>query len=256
MTELPPSDDEYFVGYLPTPPRTTRFALSAGVVALALALALAYLLATGMARPGRGYERGGSVELTGVFTMAPAPLLWVADDADDPSRVRAVLLVQSWKAGLPASAAELDDHVVHVRGQLLAREGWRMVAIGGALEEAELDAATLARLRARTRSSLGEVTLRGEIVDEKCFLGSMRPGTGRAHRACAQQCIAGGIPAVMITRDAQGAATQYLLVDAGGAAIGASVLPWVAEPVEVRGTLMREGDLVLLATSPESITRL
>ena len=38
------------------------------------------------------------------------------------------------------------------------------------------------------------VTLKGEIIDPKCYLGAMKPGGGKTHKACAMRCIAGGIP--------------------------------------------------------------
>ena len=40
---------------------------------------------------------------------------------------------------------------------------------------------------------LGAVTLTGEIVDSKCFLGVMNPGNLKPHKACAIRCISGGI---------------------------------------------------------------
>lgn len=57
--------------------------------------------------------------------------------------------------------------------------------------------------------SLGEFTLQGEIVDSKCYLGVMRPGNTKTHRACAVRCIAGGVPPVLLVRDAQGDAMYF-----------------------------------------------
>ena len=53
---------------------------------------------------------------------------------------------------------------------------------------------------------LGPVTLRGEIVDSKCYLGVMNPGNGKVHRDCAVRCISGGAPPAFIARDASGEA--------------------------------------------------
>lgn len=247
-----PSDDEYFVGYLPTPPRTLRFSIAVLVGSLVLVLGLAAALARGMGGPGRGYG-GERADVTGVLSTSPYGILWVADE-EDPTQVRALLLVRGWKVGLPASASELDGHVVHAQGYQLERDGVRMLAIGPPLEEGTLAPELEARLRARTTEALGEVTLRGEIVDSKCQLGAMRPGAGRAHRACAQQCIAGGIPPVLVTMDAQGARSYFLLQQEDGSAAGDALLDYVAEPVEVGGALWREGDLVILRVS--SISRL
>ena len=40
----------------------------------------------------------------------------------------------------------------------------------------------------------GPVTVSGEIVDSKCFLGVMVPGAGKTHKECASLCLRGGIP--------------------------------------------------------------
>lgn len=244
-----PDDEEFFVGYLPTPPRTLRFSLAVMVGALALTLGLAAALAKGMGHAGRGYG-GARAELVGVLSTSPYGVLWVADE-DDAAQVHAVFLVRGWKVGLPASAAALDGHVVRASGQLMTRDGRRMLAIFSNLEDLEDERSALPpgvepRLRARARRALGEVSLRGEIVDSKCQLGAMRPGTGRAHRACAQQCVAGGIPPVLVTTAASGERTLYLLVTAAGEAATLEVLDYLAEPVEVRGQLELEGDLPIL----------
>ena len=49
-------------------------------------------------------------------------------------------------------------------------------------------------------TSLGVATLRGEIVDSKCYLGAMKPGDQKTHKACATLCIRGGIPPVLVER--------------------------------------------------------
>lgn len=55
---------------------------------------------------------------------------------------------------------------------------------------------------------LGETTLKGEIVDSKCYLGVMNPGNLKAHRACAINCIQGGVPPVLLVRDGGGASAM------------------------------------------------
>jgi hypothetical protein len=58
--------------------------------------------------------------------------------------------------------------------------------------------------------------VRGEIVDSKCFLGAMKPGAGRGHKACATLCIDGGIPPVLVEFPAVRAPVYWLLTDADG----------------------------------------
>ena len=60
-------------------------------------------------------------------------------------------------------------------------------------------------------SAASRVTLRGEIVDSKCFLGVMVPGAGRTHKECASLCVRGGIPPALFVRDRHGRSALLLL---------------------------------------------
>ncbi len=89
-------------------------------------------------------------------------------------------------------------------------------------------------------------TVVGEIVDTKCYLGAMKPGRGKPHRACASLCIRGGIPAALLVRTADGERQLIHLVDFAGRPLGRELLDWVGQPVEVSGRLHREDDRVFL----------
>src|SRR5262249_668401 len=86
------------------------------------------------------------------------------------------------------------------------------------------------------------VTLRGELIDPKCYLGAMKPGSGKTHKACASLCIAGGIPPMLVTRGPDRRETFYLLTTSEGGPAGSMVLPFVGDPVEITGRLERQGD--------------
>ena len=100
---------------------------------------------------------------------------------------------------------------------------------------------------------LGEVRLQGEIVDSKCYLGVMNPGSGKVHRDCAARCISGGIPAALLVRDAAGRATTVLLANDEGTPMGRSILDYVAEPVVVSGRLSRIGGRLTLRANRAGI---
>jgi hypothetical protein len=95
---------------------------------------------------------------------------------------------------------------------------------------------------------LGIVALTGEIVDSKCYLGVMNPGAGKVHRDCAARCIAGGIPPAFIAKDSDGVSKTLVLSNAG------DVTQFVAEPVEIRGRLLRSNGMLTL--DADSIHRL
>ena len=103
---------------------------------------------------------------------------------------------------------------------------------------------------------LGRQTLRGEIVDSKCFLGVMNPGQLLPHRACAIRCISGGIPPMLLVRPTNGAAIYLLLVSADGKPVNQQVLDLVAEPVQITGEVERQGELLVLRADPATYRRL
>jgi hypothetical protein len=165
-----------------------------------------------------------------------------------------LLLVETGKFGGGRRAAPFDGRTVRVSGWLIERDGRKMIELepgDAAITELAPGQGTLPARRA-----LGTATLRGEIVDSKCFLGVMKPGEGKTHKECATLCVAGGIPPMLVTRDAAGARSYYLLVGPDGNGLDAWVLPYIADPVEVFGRLEEYGDLKLLSVDPGHIRRL
>jgi hypothetical protein len=149
---------------------------------------------------------------------------------------------------------------VRVRGTLLHRDDRWMLELAsgdGVIQTIRsLGSNDEQELRAPTDRSVGSVSLRGEIIDPKCYLGAMKPGGGKTHKACAALCISGGVPPMFVTRDAELHETFYLLVDKDGHAINDPVLPFVGDPVELKGELLFRGDLRVLRIDPQWINRL
>ena len=173
-------------------------------------------------------------------------------DTGDLPRATAYALVDPFKWGADTSVAGLDGKRVRMEGTLVYRDGQVML-------EVVPDSVRAAETGADPRppvEALGTFTLRGEIVDSKCFLGVMNPGDLKPHRACAARCISGGIPPVLVTRAADGSETHFVLCSLLGEPVNEAVLPFVAEPVEVSGRLAQDGSYLLLSIDPALIRRL
>ena len=107
----------------------------------------------------------------------------------------------------------------------------------------------------RAEVVMDRLTLSGEIVDSKCYLGVMNPGSGKVHRDCAVRCISGGAPPSFIARDAAGVLKVMLLTGADARTLNADVLDFVAEPLKITGTLVRRGDTLVLRAEPRDFLR-
>ena len=134
----------------------------------------------------------------------PFPTLLVARPGEigQQDKYSRYLLDAPGKHGADDLVATFDGKQVRLQGQLIYREGGTMVEIApGSI--AVIDATPT--VPATTRD-LGTVTLTGEIVDSKCYLGVMNPGQGKVHRDCAGRCLSGGIPPIFVTTDGQATA--------------------------------------------------
>ena len=238
----------FYVGYLDTMDPALAAATRTRVGLLLIgAGALAALLAVSQ-RPFAPsvFEFGVLRTFEGEVALLPSPVLWVARPGGGAS---AWLVVDQGKHGADAAFAGLDGHRVRLGGSLVYREGQTMV---------ELAPDTLSDLGPGAAPSepqdLGEITVAGEIVDSKCFLGVMNPGELKPHRDCAVRCISGGVPPELLVRSPQGA-RHLLLTGADGAPIGPAILDRVAEPVRVTGHLKRTQDLWILATTSDQVIR-
>jgi hypothetical protein len=146
----------------------------------------------------------------------------------------------------------LQGKHVQLKGSLIERTPDRMIEVVPAsiAVGAELSpAASLGMI------DLGPVTLRGEIVDTKCYLGVMNPGEHKVHRDCAVRCISGGVPPAFLARDASGD-SRVLLAGEDGRALSKEVLPLVAEPLEISGELIRMGSTLTLRADPARFRRI
>lgn len=247
------SDDDFFVGYLRMSPRAARASLMrAGVVAAAVLVAgLAF---AGFQRsPGEQLRPGiYGTQHAGLLFQLPYPHLRTLDTDGDVT----TLLFTGWTKNNPDVPADKVAQAVVVSGNVYERGGLRMFeGASGFAAATSLAATDVAKLQAVTEDDLGEVTLAGEIVDSKCYAGRMRPGVGHGHRACAQLCILGGIPPVLVTTGDEGRETHYVLASRDGGRLNDAAAPFAAEPVSVRGRLVRRGDLLELRVDPAEIHR-
>ena len=233
--------EPFYVGYLPkAPPGTAAFVRKIIALIGGGALAAAVMAAIALPYFGRGeFEFGRPREFAGTMRCGLAPRLAAADGD--------YLLVGYGKNAVAPEICGATGNEVTLRGTVIRRDGRQLL---------EVTSAPSIRERAGPETApvpLGRFTLRGEIVDSKCYFGVMNPAEGRAHRACAELCLRGGVPAVFVARDRAGAVAHLLLADGDGKPLSAVVLPWVGEAVEISGDVFRQGQWLVLRAEPVAV---
>jgi hypothetical protein len=254
--------DGFYVGYAASaPPAIRRFVRRAVAGVLGATAALALLLAA-LQRPfaPSAFEYGAEREFVGWVRESPTPLLLVpGPDCEElcaPTSSYYLTRYQT-KQGAADLVRGLEGRQVRLRGVLVYFEDQTLLdVVPGSVEPIEAAAAGPITAPAAEVRDLGPHTLEGEVVDGKCYLGVMRPGLGKVHRACAARCISSGSPPLLVVRDAQGRLAHLLLVGSDGRSLQRELLPFVAEPVRVTGRVLRYDDLLVLRTEPRAIHRL
>jgi hypothetical protein len=245
-TPRPSSVDEFYIGYdPPMPPRIARFVKRAVLLIGAGVPIAAGILAIGHVRiDGGTFDFGRPRQVSGVIDARPYPSLRLdaaaGGDARDAGREAWALLVAPGKHGANALVSAYDGERVTLEGTRIQRGDRLMFEVTpGSIARKGREASP------RSASDVGDnagasevVTLRGEIVDSKCFLGVMAPGEGKTHKACASLCLRGGIPPALLVRDREGRSALLLLVTPSGEPVDQeAVVRLAGEPVEVRGVI-------------------
>jgi len=232
--------DAFFIGWSWRSARPLLWTLVVFVVVLAGAAAgLGLALGSNVDDPGGGDFAGDRV-VTGVLLARPYPILVADPDAAHPTG-HAMLLAGGGKIGVQEDAARLDGRRVRIEGSALHRGTidmqlvWRLQAIDGAAS-------------VPVTHALGTWRLTGEVCDGKCYSGLMRPGAGLAHKACANVCLLGGVPPVLVTT-APVAGSEFLLIaDPDGNALPDAFRDHVAILQRMDGTVTQIADLLIFRT--------
>lgn len=230
----------FFIGWAPGSAKPiTRFL--AVIVALLLggSAALALALGARVDDPGSGLWVGDR-DYTGVMVEHPYPLL-ITDPSPEYPNGHAVMLSGGGKRGVQAETAAHAGKRVHVTGGMVRRGDLEMLFVN-AIAPAD-GAALMPRIE-----PLGTWRVVGEICDGKCITGAMRPGDGLAHKACANVCILGGVPPVLVTAGPVAGRSFLLMGDPSGRALPDAFRDHVGVRRRMEGSVHRIGDLLVFQT--------
>lgn len=191
------------------------------------------------------YEIARLRTLEGILITDPIPCLKIPLGKDLqglPHFQRILLIGMGKKSATPALEAlaqkigkSLMGKGIRLKGKLIYYDG--VVAFELGPEKELFQGFSELKDVALRPVQLGKATLRGEILDPKCYLGVMRPGEGKPHRSCAIRCLAGGIPAFFKAKTSNGDQQYCFVLDQDGQPINDKLAPYVADEVQICGVL-------------------
>ncbi|MEM8878413.1 MAG: hypothetical protein AAGD23_11160 [Pseudomonadota bacterium] len=245
-------DEPFFIGFSNTVPAPLVLFLAVVAAAFIGGMAgLALALSSSVDDPGDGFVAWGQYqELSGILETEPYPILRLpAQNGQGP---RAYLLSGQGKNGVQSRATPLSGQPAEAGGVFIQRGSIQMLQVGGrvGLRAPEADPAAF---QPEDRVPLGRWRLTGEICDGKCYLGIMRPGRGLSHKACANLCIAGGVPPVFVAAGPVDGQEFFVVAGPDGGPMPDEWMRHVAVFIEAEGEIERMDDLYVFRIDPSTI---
>jgi len=250
--------DEFYIGWMPK--ASVSFVKNSRKVVLVIIIAaiiIALLAAMEQKKfSTANFEFGKLTEVKGIYFNKPVACIKVINGKDIFGNLSYVTipLVGFGKHGAEGVIEDiekeknisLNQRAISLNGTLLYNDGKLLMqidsndkpvtAIGNCAAESLLAAA----------DNLGEQTIKGEIVDPKCYFGVMKPGQGKPHKDCAIRCISGGISPVLRVSNEKNETNYYLIVGANGEKMNEAVKDFVAQPVSIHAKAVKYVDWIVL----------
>ena len=256
-----PEDGAFYIGWMPKAPAGfAKHIRRVLLILFSVVLVIAYLLSTSQKKfSTANFEFGKTTEVKGVYFNNPVPLLKVIDKNNLSITLP---LVGYGKHGAETAIMELEkEKGVSLNGKEVTLKGTLIYGDGKTLLQVDKNDTPVVNIGAESsvqvqQKDLGIQTIRGEIIDPKCYFGVMKPGEGKVHRDCAIRCILGGIPPVLHVQNEKGESNYYLIVGPNGEKMNEAVQDFVAEPVSIEAKVIQQDDWIILYVGKENIKRI
>ena len=251
--------DDLYIGWQAKAPtsyaKMTRLAI---IVILLLTLGVAILYPISQVGFSNSIsELGQFTQIEGVIYKYPVPMLKVKSDE---GIYHNLLLCGFGKQDafetinyLEEKHGNLEENLVKLNTEMIYFDGKTILEVPF-FKNKDVSVQKLAEpFPERKSESLGEISLTGEIVDAKCYLGVMKPGFGKIHRSCGVRCISGGIPALLVTQNGEGNYNYFIITSEDDSNIQEEILPYVGKAVKVSGLLEKVDEWMVLKISATNI---
>jgi len=255
---------EFYIGWMGTAPKTFAVFIKKYIwFLLPVVTGLGIVLAISQKQFGTGnFEFGTVTTVKGVYYNAPVPNIKVPAGKDiwGNSSYITIPLVGYGKFGATGIVMDfekqknisLDGKRLTLKGTLLYNDGKIIMQVDGSGDAVTDVSASNPAVANIIPTGLGNITVKGEIIDPKCYFGVMKPGEGKPHKDCAIRCILGGISPMLHVTNEKGESNYYLIVGTNGEPANEVVKDFVAEPVEITAKAVKYNDWIVLYINGET----
>ncbi len=254
---------EFYIGWMAKAPQSfARFVKKYLLALLAAIVVLGSLLALSQKKfSTSAFEFGQLTTVKGIYFNNPVTCIKVVTEKDiwGNSSYITIPLVGYGKHGADGTIADIEQEKnISLNGKEITLRGTLMYNDGKTIMQIDKNDQPVVSIGQPAKpdllpqpKDLGTFSIRGEIIDAKCYFGVMKPGEGKAHRDCAIRCILGGIPPMLSVQNEKGERNYYILLGQHGEKINKSVQPFVARPVELSAKAVQYDDWVVLYVNME-----
>jgi hypothetical protein len=251
-------ETEFYIGWQPKAPFSfSKHVKKVLLVLFTLAIVIGLLLAFNQKKfSTANFEFGTLTEVKGVYYNSPVPILKITDRNNISVSVP---LVGYGKHGAEGIIKDIEkEKSVSLNGKMVTLKGTLLYSNGKLLMQIDEHGAPFVKIEntsapAQSIQQLGTITVKGEVIDPKCYFGVMKPGEGKVHKDCAIRCILGGIPPVLKVMNEKGETNFYLIAGPDGEKMNEAVKDFVAEPVEIHARAVQIDDWIVLYTESSDI---
>lgn len=242
----------FFVGYLPVPVALRKWLLVICVVFVAGLAGAGLTMGAAQDDPGPGAFRFdyGRQTVTGVIELTPYPLVRVTEGNERIKPGTTLMLAGQGKSSVDSRAIPLEGQLAKVSGVVLQRGTLNMLQLRGGKNGLSAVEGTAPEQDVKP---LGRWKLAGEICDGKCLAGAMRPGTGLAHKACANLCLIGGVPPVFVSSQPVDGSEFLLITGPDGTVLPPALYHQVGSYITIEGDVERRGDVLVFSVDPDTV---
>ena len=203
------------------------------------------------------FELGNVKSFTGIYYEEPFPV-FILDEGQlpEPTNTSALLVgfgkngAKTFMQPIQEEKGSLDGRRLKIQGTLIYGEGKTLIELtkkeDSVLEILEPE------IKVVDTPRMSQKTLKGEIVDPKCWFGVMKPGEGKVHKSCAIRCISGGIPPVFKAQNGS-SFDYYVIKGTKDQDINQDVLEFIGENIQFHGNTYQKNGWNVVQLNPMNI---